>query len=202
MYRHFDYNSQLIHRIFVENLGNNSFEKRLDGSIQREIEKLRFDREFDVRRTMFKFAVRFLSQLCSSRSGSIIQSKEFETFEENLYKISKTLHDESLKKSSKAFLTRISGVSNTIDTNNELFQFVRLWFDDHQTENKSNEDFLDVLLNHRGESVPTLDDDDITACLIDIILHGSEMLKSSLSWILLYAVRYPEQLDDCRREAR
>jgi cytochrome P450 len=70
------------------------------------------------------------------------------------------------------------------------------------TSTTGNNDFLQSMLNVLDESSPRLDDDDIGACVLDIIMHGSEMIKGALSWLLLYIVKYPEEADVCRREAR
>ena len=116
-------------------------------------------------------------------------------------------------------LTQLTGLSETLDINSNVLDYIKTWTEqrgglpkrnnenvnDEQivtsTTNASN-DFLDSILNSLDESSPRMDEDDVAACVLDVIMHGSEMLKGALSWLLLYVVKHPEEADTCRREAR
>jgi len=179
---------------------------------------MRLSENFDVRRTTFFFAVRLLTSLSCSSVAVSIDDKTFEMFEQNLYKVSKAVHEDTLQKSAKAMLAQLTGLSGTLDINENVLDYIKTWIQNRRGESnrtnnvndeqvvtsttKISNDFLDSILNILDESSPRLDEDDITACVLDIIMHGSEMLKGALSWLLLYVVKYPEEADTCRREAR
>jgi cytochrome P450 len=114
-------------------------------------------------------------------------------------------------------LTQLTGLSETLDINENVLDYIKTWIqfrrgetnrvgeiNDEQTVTTTtkNNDFLESILNVLDESSPRLDEDDIAACVLDIIMHGSEMIKGALSWLLLYTVRHTEEADACRREAR
>jgi cytochrome P450 len=147
-----------------------------------------------------------------------LDDKTFELFEQNLYKISKAIHADTFEKSAKAMLTQLTGLSETLDINANVLDYIKSWAQGRHIESrpsdnineeqvvtsttKTSNDFLDSILNALDESSPRLDEDDIAACILDVIMHGSEMLKGALSWLLLYVVKHPEEADTCRREAR
>jgi cytochrome P450 len=179
---------------------------------------MRLSEKFDVRRTTFFFAVRLLTSLSCSSVAVSIDDKTFEMFEQNLYKVSKAVHEDTLQKSAKAMLAQLTGLSETLDINENVLDYIKTWTEHRRRESnrtgnvndeqvvtsttKISNDFLDSILDVIDESSPRLDEDDIGACILDIIMHGSEMLKGALSWLLLYVVKYPEEADTCRREAR
>lgn len=178
---------------------------------------IRLSENFDVRRTTFYFAVRLLTSLTCSSAVTPMNDKAFELFEQNLYKISKVIHEDTIEKSAKVALTQLTGLSETLDINENVLDYVKTWLEYRRkntnlsgevndertvTSTTKTNDFLESILDTVNESVPRLDDDDIAACVLDIIMHGSEMLKGALSWLLLYTVKYPEAADTCRREAR
>ena len=114
-------------------------------------------------------------------------------------------------------VTRFTGSSGTLDINKNVLDYIKIWtkhryeLKRHRNKNderivtstvESSRDFLDSILNIIDESSPRLDENDIAACIFDIIMHGSEMLKGALSWLLLYVVKYPKEADLCRREVR
>lgn len=186
--------------------------------MQDQLKKIRFSDKFDVRRTTFYFAVRLLTTLSSSSAAASLDEKTHELFEQNLYKISKAIHEDTLGKSAKTVFTQLTGLSETLDINENVLNYIKTWSqnrtseikrsentDDDQTvtsTTKTSEDFLDSILNVLDDASPQLDEDDIAACILDVIMHGSEMLKGALSWLLLYVVQYPEEADACRREVR
>jgi len=217
VFRHQDHNARIIHKALVNHLDNNLVDKRLDLILQDELKKIHFSDKFDVRRTTFYFAVRFLTSLTCSSSVPSMDDKTFQLFEQNLYKISKVIHEDTIGKSAKTFLTQLTGLSETLDINANVLDYIKNWIqyqrdetnriqdiDNEQTVTSTtkNDDFLQSILNIIDESSPRLDEDDIAACVLDIIMHGSEMIKGALSWLLLYVVKYPEEADTCRREAR
>jgi cytochrome P450 len=176
---------------------------------------MRLSEQFDVRRTTFFFAVRLLTSLSCSSVAVSVDDKTFEMFEQNLYKVSKAVHEDTLQKSAKAMLAQLTGLSGTLDINENVLDYIKTWTENRRRESgnvndeqvvtsttKVSNDFLDSILDVIDESSPRLDEDDIGACILDIIMHGSEMLKGALSWLLLYVVKYPEEADACRREAR
>jgi hypothetical protein len=218
VFRHQDHNAQIIHKALVNHIENNLVGKRLDLAVQEQLKNLHLSEKFDVRRVTFYFAVRLLTSLSSSSVSVSNDDKTFELFEQNLYKISKAIHADTFEKSAKAFLTQLTGLSETLDINENVLDYIKTWVQNRCKESnrtsdvndeqvvtsttKNSNDFLDSILNIIYESSPHLDEDDITACVLDIIMHGSEMLKGALSWLLLYVVKYPKEADVCRREAR
>jgi cytochrome P450 len=193
----------------VDNLND----RRLDSVVQEQLKYMQFSDKFDVRRTTFYFAVRFLTTLTCSSAVPLMNDKTFQLFEHNLYKISKAIHADTFEKSAKAVLTQLTGLSETLDINENVLDYIKTWIQQRRNETNAtgeqavtsttkNDDLLESILNVIDESSPRLDEDDIAACVLDIIMHGSEMIKGALSWLLLYAVKYPEEADNCRREAR
>ena len=191
--------------------------KHLDAAIQEQLNEMRLSDKFDVRRTTFYFAVRLLTSLTCSSTAASLDDKTFEMFEQNLYKISKAIHEDTLRKSAKLVLTQLTGLSETLDINANVLDYIKTWIQYRRgesqsidivnneqtvTSNSNHNDFLDSILNVLDESSPRLDEDDIAACVLDIIMHGSEMMKGALSWLLLFVVKYPDEADLCRREAR
>lgn len=218
VFRHHDHNVRILHKALVNHLENING-KRLDHVVHEQLKNIRLSDKFDVRRTTFYFGVRLLTSLCSKSTAKNLDEKTFELFEQNLYKISKAIHEDTFEKSAKAMLTQLTGLSETLDINANVLDYIKTWTttrqqqklnqsrttNDEQTvtsTTKTTEDFLDAILDSIDDSSPRLDEEDIAACILDIIMHGSEMLKGALSWLLLYAVKYPEETDNCRREAR
>jgi len=218
VFRHHDHNSKLLHRALVNHIDNNLVGKRLEVAVQEQMKNLQFSEKFDVRRTTFYFAVRLLTSLSSASISVSTDDKTFELFEQNLYKISKAIHADTFEKSAKAILTQMTGLSETLDINENVLNYIKSWTQSRRPDSdrldstkveqavtsttQISNDFLDSIVNVLNESSPRLDDDDIAACILDIIMHGGEMLKGALSWLLLYVVKYPEEADTCRREAR
>lgn len=211
VFRHQDHNVHVLHKALVNHIDNNLVGKRLDVAVQEQLKNMRLSEKFDVRRTTFYFAVRLLTSLSSSSVA--IDEKTFELFEQNLYKISKAIHADTFEKSAKVVLAQLTGLSETLDINENVLDYIKSWVQLRHGDNTNDDnrvtsttrvsnDFLDSILNVLDESSPTLDNDDIAACLLDIIMHGSEMLKGALSWLLLYVAKFPEEADNCRREAR
>lgn len=200
----------------------NYFDDKINGDhlnslVQEQLTRLRLTEQFDVRRTTFYFAVRLLTSLTCSSTASSMDDKVFELFEQNLYKISKVIHEDKLEKSFTTALTKLTGISETLDINENILDYIKTWINyrhgtEHDIEDANDEqkvtsttktnDLLESIFGVINESIPPLDDDDIAACVLDTIMHGGEMLKGALSWILLYAVQYAEKTDTCRREAR
>ena len=147
-----------------------------------------------------------------------LDDKTFELFEQNLYKVSKAIHEDTFQKSARAVLSQMTGMSETLDINENVLNYIQTWTQSRRSESnrstsgtdeqtvtsttKTSNDFLDSLLNVLDEASPPLDDEDIAACVLDMIMHGSEMLKGALSWLLLYVVKYPDDASACRSEAR
>ncbi|CAF1208204.1 unnamed protein product [Rotaria sordida] len=217
VFRHQDHNARIVHKALVQHLDSNLIGKHLDSLVQEQLKQMRLSETFDVRRTTFYFGVRLLISLTCSSTMSSIDDKAFELFEQNLYKISKVIHEDTIEKSAKIAITQLTGLSETLDINENVLDYIKTWIkyrhsDINRTEDTNNEqivtsttktnDFLQAILDIIDQSVPRLDEDDIAACVLDIIMHGSEMLKGALSWLLLYTVKYPEEADTCRREAR
>ncbi|CAF0743184.1 unnamed protein product [Adineta steineri] len=219
VFRHQDHNVRIIHKALVNHIDNNLVGKRLDLAVQEQLKNMRLSENFDVRRTTFYFATRLLTSLSCSSTPISADDKTFELFEQNLYKISKAIHADTFQKSAKAMLSQLTGMSETLDINDNVLDYITTWIkqrrggeskrsdnvNDEQvvtSTTKINNDFLDSILDVIDESSPNLDEDDIAACVLDIIMHGSEMLKGALSWLLLYVVKYPEEADTCRREVR
>lgn len=188
--------------------------KRLDSIVHDYLKRLQFYEQFDTRRTTFYFAVRLLSHLTCSSAVPTSDDKTFELFEQNLYKISKAIHEDTVGKSAKVILTQLTGLSETLDINETVLNYIKTWIQYRRGESnrvsdettvtsttKTN-DFLQAILDVLDESSPRLDEDDIAACVLDVIMHGSEMLKGALSWLLLFVVKYPEEADRCRQEAQ
>jgi cytochrome P450 len=213
VFRHQDHNARIIHKALVNHLAD----QHLDPIIQEQLKQIQFSENFDVRRTTFYFAVRLLTTLTCSSAVPLMNDKTFQLFEQNLYKISKAIHADTLERSAKVALTQLTGLSETLDINENVLDYIKTWIqyrrdqtnvidepNNEQTVTSitKNNDLLESIFNVIDESSPRLDDDDIVACVLDIIMHGSEMLKGALSWLLLYAVKYPEEADTCRREAR
>ena len=193
--------------------------KRLDTTVHEQLKSIRLSEKFDVRRTTFYFGVRLLTSLCSTSVAKMLDDKTYELFEQNLYKISKAIHEDTLEKSAKAILTQLTGLSETLDINANVLDYIKTWTTTRQQQKinesrattdeqtvtsttKTTDDFLGAVLDVLDDSSPRLDEEDIAACMLDIIMHGSEMMKGALSWLLLYVVKYPEEADTCRREAR
>lgn len=218
VFRHQDHNARVLHKALVNHIDNNLVGKRLDAAVQEQLKNMRLSEKFDVRRTTFYFAVRLLTSLSSSEVSVSTDDKTFELFEQNLYKVSKAIHSDTFEKSAKAILSQLTGLSETLDINENVLDYITTWVksrrgdsvrgdntNDERTVTSTtriNNDFLDSILNALDESSPSLDNDDIAACILDVIMHGSEMLKGALSWLLLYVVKYPEEADTCRREVR
>lgn len=218
VFRHQDHNARILHKALVNHIDNSLVGKRLDVAVQEQLKNIRLSEKFDVRRTTFYFAARLLTSLSSTSVSVSNDDKTFELFEQNLYKVSKAIHSDTLEKSAKAMFTQLTGLSETLDINENVLDYIKSWTQSrrdgsNRTGNTNDEqtvtsttrisnDFLDSILNALDESSPTLDDDDIAACLLDIIMHGSEMLKGALSWLLLHVVKYPEEANNCRREVR
>ncbi|CAF0851415.1 unnamed protein product [Adineta ricciae] len=218
VFRHQDHNSRIIHKALVHHIDANLVGKRLDSAVQEQLKNMRVSEKFDVRRTTFYFATRLLTSLSCSSITVSDDDKTFELFQQNLYKVSKAIHADTFEKSAKTILTQLTGLSETLDINENVLDYIKTWTEHrrgeiNRPENTSDEqtvtsttkisnDFLDSLLAVIDESSPRFDEDDIAACILDIIMHGSEMLKGALSWLLLYVVKYPEEADACRREAR
>lgn len=188
----------------------------MDKAVQEQLKNIRLSEHFDVRRTTFYFAARLLTSLSSASLNLSNDDKTFELFEQNLYKISKVIHADTLEKSAKAILTQLTGLSETLDINENVLDYIKTWTQGRNLTNQKNtndeqtvtsttkvsNDFLDSIINAMDESSPTLDEDDIAACVLDVVMHGSEMLKGALSWLLLYVVKYPEEAALCQKEAR
>ncbi|CAF4782236.1 unnamed protein product [Rotaria sp. Silwood1] len=216
VFRHQDHNARIIHKALVNYIDNDLINKRLDVIVQQQLQNLRLSKQFDVRRTTFYFAVRLLTSLSYSSASITMTDKVFELFEQNLYKISKVIHEDTVQKSATAVLSKLTGLSETLDINENVLDYIKTWTKHRLNQSntsinneqivtsttKTSNDFLDSILNCIDESSPRLDDDDISACILDIIMHGSEMIKCALSWFLLYVVQYPEEADLCRREVR
>ncbi|CAF1226251.1 unnamed protein product [Rotaria sordida] len=216
VFRHQDHNARIIHKALVNYIDNNLVNKHLDVMVQEQLQNLHLSKQFDVRRTTFYFAVRLLTSLSCSSVSISKNDKIFELFEQNLYKISKAIHEDTFQKSAKTVLSKLTGLSETLDINENVLDYIKTWIKRRREESnihsnneqrvtsttETSNDFLDSILNCIDESSPRLDDDDISACILDIIMHGSEMLKGALSWFLLYVVQYPEEADLCRREVR
>ncbi|UJR21171.1 hypothetical protein I4U23_024269 [Adineta vaga] len=217
VFRHQDHNARIIHKALVNHFDNDLVGKRLDSLVQEQLKQIRLSEKFDVRHTTFYFGVRLLTTLTCTSATASIHDKTFELFEQNLYKISKAIHADTFAKSAKVMLTQLTGLSETLDINENVLDYIKTWIEFRRgvstrvaglpeeqtvTSTTKDTDFLDSILNVIDESSPRLDEDDIAACVLDIIMHGSEMLKGALSWLLLYTVKYPEQADECRREAR
>ena len=218
VFRHQDHNVRVLHKALVNHIDNNLVGKRLDVAVQEQLKNIRLSENFDVRRTTFYFAARLLTSLSSSSVSVSTDDKTFELFEQNLYKISKAIHADTFEKSAKMVLAQLTGLSETLDINENVLDYIKSWVqlrrgNSDSGDNKNDEttvtsttnvsnDFLDSILNVLGEASPNLDNDDIAACILDIIMHGSEMLKGALSWLLLYVAKYPDEADTCRREAR
>ena len=216
VFRHQDHNARILHRALVNHIDTNLVDKRLDKTIQEQLKNMRLSEHFDVRRTTFYFAVRLLTSLSASSLNLSNDDKTFELFEQNLYKISKVIHADTLEKSAKAILTQLTGLSETLDVNENVLDYIKTWTQGRNLPNPKNtndeqvvtsttkvsNDFLDSIINAMDESSPALDEDDIAACVLDVIMHGSEMLKGALSWLFLYVVKYPEEAALCQNEAR
>ncbi|CAF0809097.1 unnamed protein product [Adineta ricciae] len=217
VFRHQDHNARIIHKALVNHMDNDLVGKRLDSIVQDQIKQTHLTEKFDVRRTTFYFSVRLLARLTCSSTAASIEDKTFELFEQNLYKISKAIHADTFAKSAKVMLTQLTGLSETLDINENVLDYIKTWIRFRRDESSAivglseeqaisssakNRDFLSSILDVLDESSPRLDEDDIAACVLDIIMHGSEMLKGALSWLLLYVAKYPEAADQCRREAR
>jgi len=216
VFRHQDHNARILHRALVNHIDTNLVDKRLDKTVQEQLKNMRLSEHFDVRRTTFYFAVRLLTSLSASSLNLSNDDKTFELFEQNLYKISKVIHADTLEKSAKAILTQLTGLSETLDVNENVLDYIKTWTQGRNLPNPKNiegeqvvtsttkvsNDFLDSIINAMDESSPALDEDDIAACVLDVIMHGSEMLKGALSWLFLYVVKYPEEAALCQNEAR
>ena len=218
VFRHQDHNVRIIHKALVNHLDNYLVGKRLDAAVQEQLKSIRLSEKFDVRRTTFYFAVRLLTSLSSTSAAASLDEKTYELFEQNLYKISKAIHSDTFSKSATTVFTQLTGLSETLDINENVLNYIKTWSQNRTNEvnrskntnddqavtstTKTSEDFLDSILNVLDDASPQLDEDDIAACVLDVIMHGSEMLKGALSWLLLYVVQYPEEADNCRREAR
>jgi cytochrome P450 len=207
VFRHQDHNARILHKALVNHIDTYLVGKHLDSTVHENLKQINFAEKFDVRRTTFYFAVRLLTSLTCSSTVASVDDKTFELFEQNLYKISKAIHADTLAKSAKTMLTQLTGLSETLDINKNVIDYIKTWIqyrrsDDEQTVTSTTNDFLDSICAVIDESSPRLDEDDIAACVLDLIMHGSEMLKGALSWLLLYAVKYPEEADTCRREVR
>jgi cytochrome P450 len=202
---------RVLHKSLVRDFDEKFTGPRFDTVVQEQLKKIRLSDKFDVRRTTFDFAVRLLTSLTSSSVAMAIDDQTFQLFQQNLYKISKAIHDDTIHKSAKAILTQLTGLSETLDINANVLDYIQTWI--QQRKNDSNnetavsstsghDDFLDSILHTLDETSPRLDDEDLAACVLDLIMHGSEMLKGALSWLLLYVVKYPQEADACRRETR
>jgi cytochrome P450 len=215
VFRHDDHNARIIHKALVYFIDNHLIDRHLDRVIEQQMKQICLSDKFDVRHTTFDFAVRLLATLSSSFVVTTRDDRTFELFQQNLYKISKAVHTDNIQKSTKTILTKLTGLSETLDLNENVLNYIQTWIvDRHNRSNtinvehgvtsttSNNEDFLDAFLQCLDESSPRMDDEDIAACILDIIMHGSEMLKAALSWLLLYAVKYPDEADTCRREVR
>lgn len=217
VFRHQDHNARVIHKALVNHFEQNLVGSNLNQIIHEQLKNLRLSEKFDVRRTTFYFSVRLLTSLTCSSAVPSMDDQTFQLFEQNLYKVSKAIHEDTLEKSAKVVLTQLTGLSETLDVNANVLDFIKTWvrFRRGETNIATNladengvssttkhNDFLDAILNVLDESSPRLDEDDIAACVLDLIMHGSEMLKGALSWLLLYVVKHPEEADTCRREAR
>ena len=219
VFRHQDHNARVIHKALVNHFENNLANKRLDVAVQEQLKNMRLSENFDVRRTAFYFAARLLTSLSSSSASVSNDDRTFELFEQNLYKVSKAIHADTFEKSARTMLTQLTGLSETLDINENVLDYIKTWLagrnvnvsasttntNDEQvvtSTTKVSNDFLDAILNVLDESSPRLDEDDIAACILDVVMHGSEMLKGALSWLLLYVVKYPEEAEACRQEIR
>lgn len=216
VFRHQDHNARVIHRALVNHIDNNLVGKRLDKAVQEQLKNMHLSEHFDVRRTTFYFAARLLSSLSSSSLNPSNDDKTFELFEQNLYKISKAIHADTLEKSAKVILTQLTGLSETLDINENVLDYIKTWTQGRNLTNqkattdeqvvtsttKVSNDFLDSIVNTMDDSSPALEEDDIAACILDVVMHGSEMLKGALSWLLLYVVKYPDEAELCQKEAR
>lgn len=215
VFRHQDHNAKILHTALVNHVDKNFLNKQFDLTVQEQLKNLRLSAKFDVRRTTFYFAVRLLTALSDSSVSSTLDEKTFELFEQNLYKVSKAIHEDTFQKSAKVLLSKVTGQSETLNINENVLDYIKTWVKKRRHEfTRSNteqavtstttisNDFLDSILNTIDQSSPRLDEDDIAACILDVIMHGSEMLKGALSWLLLYTVKYPEETDQCRREVR
>ena len=217
-FRHQDHNARLIHKALVHHIDQNLIGKRLDAAVQSQLETIHFSENVSVQHVTFNFAVRLLTRLCSSATSSSINNSIYEVFEQNLYKVSKNVHADTIQKSTISAMFKDVGLSEIISMNENVLNYIKSWVEQRKSDdylannlNKDtnvtstftiSQDILDAILSVIDESAPRLDSHDIAACLMDIIMHGSEMIKCALSWLLLYAVQYPEEIDQCRCEAR
>ncbi|CAF0773519.1 unnamed protein product, partial [Didymodactylos carnosus] len=215
VFRHYDHNGQTIHRSLVECFDEVLTENKLDQIIQGQFEQFRSylisnSSKFDVRHSTFNFALHILTQLCINRTFKY-DDKVFETFTNNLYKISKTIHEDTVAKTSKTALTQLTGLSETLDINDTVLNYIQQWVKErHPNEDTSDStvtstssgDILDSILKVVPTSSPHIDNEDVAAMLLDVVMHGSEMLKGALTWLLLYVVRHPEEADRARNEAK
>ncbi|CAF1336029.1 unnamed protein product [Didymodactylos carnosus] len=214
VFRHYDHNGQVIHRSLVEHVDQILAQNKLDQVIQEQFEQFRSylssnSSKFDVRRSTFRFALHILTQLCINRTFKY-DDKVFETFTNNLYKISKTIHEDTVAKTSKVALTQLTGLSETLDINETVLNYIQEWVkerhpnettDDSQVTSTSSGDILDSIIKVVPTAAPHIDNEDVAAMILDVVMHGSEMLKGALTWLLLYVVKYPHEANEARREA-
>ncbi|CAF4829208.1 unnamed protein product, partial [Rotaria sp. Silwood2] len=117
VFRHQDHNARIIHKALVNYIDNDLINKRLDVLVQKQLQNFNLSKQFDVRRTTFYFAVRLLTSLSFSSTSISMNDKAFELFEQNLYTISKAIHNDTFQKSAMAVLSKLTGISETLDIN-------------------------------------------------------------------------------------
>ncbi|CAF4153041.1 unnamed protein product, partial [Rotaria sordida] len=171
VFRHQDHNARIIHKALVKHLDDNLIGKHLDSLVQEQLKQIRLAEKFDVR---------LLTSLTCSSAMSSIDDKAFELFEQNLYKVSKVIHEDTIEKSAKVALTQLTGLSETLDINENVLDYIKTWITYRHS-------YINPILDIIDNSSPRLDEDDIAACVLDVIMHG---------------IKYPEEADTCRCEAR
>ncbi|CAF1013552.1 unnamed protein product [Didymodactylos carnosus] len=214
IFRHHDYNSQLIHRTLVDHLT----EIKFDYFIQCEFSQLKLYLEqnatkFNVQETMFRLSVHILTTICLSRTFIYdLGDKTFETFTKDLFDLSAAIHEDSIQKTwGRMFLSEIFGYpSELLKLNKLISSQVQLWVDQRLDQRKIStfsghsypHDVLSSLFEIVEKSSPHIDNEDLAAILVDIIMHGSEMMKCALTWLLLYTVKYPQETELARQEVK
>ncbi|CAF1492832.1 unnamed protein product [Rotaria sordida] len=135
VFRHQDHNARIIHKALVKHLDDNLIGKHLDSLVQEQLKQIRLAEKFDVR---------LLTSLTCSSAMSSIDDKAFELFEQNLYKVSKVIHEDTIEKSAKVALTQLTGLSETLDINENVLDCIKTWItyrhsDINRIEDTNNE---------------------------------------------------------------
>ncbi|CAF1250821.1 unnamed protein product, partial [Didymodactylos carnosus] len=206
IFPHADHNSQLIHHALVDHLAET---KLIDSFIQCEFYQLKLYLEqnptkFNVQETMFRLSAHILTTICLSKTFVYdLGDKIFETFTHDLYELSAAIHEDSIQKT-------FGYPSELLRLNKFILSQVQLWVDERIHECKTTKlsdhsqqhDVLNSLLEIVDKSSPHIDNEDLAAILLNIIMHGSEMMKCALTWLLLYAVKYPQETNLARQETK